>query len=417
VSCDGRQRSDTDRTDSRPGGSGARVRGARIAVAASFALNGALFGVWASRVPAIKSGFGLGEGGLGLVLLALAAGAIVSFPVAGVLSDRLGAARLSRRLSVLYVLAFTALGAAAASGSTALLIGALALFGAGFGSLDVAMNGWAAEVERDAGRPLMSGFHALFSLGAGVGAGSGFLATRLELGVPAHFWIAAAVSGACALVAIGRSGSGPVRLRGEPDATGASEPLVALPRGALLLVGLIAFGTALGEGALADWSAVYLVDVTGAGVSVAALGYAAFSLSMVLLRLAGDRIVARLGPPHTVRASAAAAFAGIAIVVVAPGSNGVIAGFALMGAGYAIVMPLAFSRAAADPHVAPGIAIAGVATLAYGGMLLGPPAIGGLAELFGLRVSFAALAPLVLVAFALARHVAIERVETLPAQG
>ena len=383
-------------------------------MSALFALNGALFGVWASRVPAIKSGFGLSEGGLGLVLLALAAGAIVSFPVAGVLSERLGAPRLSRRLGVLYVLAFVVLGAATASGSTTLLVVALALFGAGFGSLDVAMNGWAAEVERDAGRPLMSGFHALFSLGAGVGAGSGFLATRLTLEVAVHFWIAAAVAGACALVTIGGSGSGPAPADSEPGATTDPEPLVALPRGALLLVGLIALGTALGEGALADWSAVYLVKVTGAGASVAALGYAAFSLSMVLLRLTGDRIVARLGPPNTVRASAAAAFAGIAIVALASSSGWVIAGFALMGAGYAIVMPLAFSRAAADSHVPPGIAIAGVATLAYGGMLLGPPAIGGLAELFGLRVGFAALAPLVVIAFLLARHVAIERARTSP---
>ncbi len=379
--------------------------GARRAVAAAFVLNGTLFGVWASRVPAIKDAFALGEGALGLLLLCLAGGAIVSFPVAGVLSERIGAGALMRRMAVAYVVSFAVLGAAVVSGVVALLAVALAAFGAAFGSMDVAMNGRAAEVERAMGRPIMSGFHALFSLGAGVGAASGFFATRLDVPPATHFWMAAIViGGACGPWVLRSRGGDSLGREAGADAAG---PLVSLPRGPLLLVGLIALGVALGEGALADWSAVYLVYVTAATPSQAALGYAAFSVGMVALRLAGDRIVARVGPAFTVRASAAVALAGVTLAVSAPSTAWVIAGFGLMGAGYAIVMPLVFSRAAADPDVPPGIAIAGVATLAYGGMLLGPPVIGGVAELVGLRAAFATLALLALLSFALARQVGI----------
>ena len=378
---------------------------ARVAVAAAFALNGALFGVWASRVPAVKASFGLGEGALGLLLLCLAGGAIASFPVAGVLSDRVGAGPLVRRIAVGYVALFALLGAVVAAGDVWLLAAALAALGAAFGSMDVAMNGRAAEVERAAGRPIMSGFHALFSLGAGVGAASGFLASRLGASTPVHFWVAAAVLGATcgALMARGRHADA----LGHEATDEAGGPLLSLPRGPLLLVGLIGLGVALGEGALADWSAVYLVAVAAAPPAEAALGFAAFSVGMVALRLAGDRIVARFGPTATVRGSAVVALAGVALAVGVPDVAWVIGGFGLMGAGYAIVMPLVFSRAAADPDTPSGVAIAGVATLAYGGMLLGPPVIGGVAELVGLRGAFAMLAALALLSFALARHVTV----------
>ena len=383
------------------------LRRARVAVAAAFALNGGLFGVWASRVPAIKGSFGLGEGELGIVLLCLAGGAIASFPIAGVLCGRVGAGPLTRRIAVGYVALFVALGAAAAGESVVPLAAALAGLGAAFGSMDVAMNGWAAEVERATGRPIMSGFHAVFSLGAGVGAGSGYVAARLALGAGAHFWLAAATLGLLCGVLLARGRGGVERRPGSEGGADAGAPLAALPRGTLLYVGLIALGVALGEGALADWSAVYLVAVTAATAPEAALGYTAFSLGMIALRLAGDRIVARIGPASTVRASAAVALGGVALAVGVPSTAWVIAGFALMGAGYAIVMPLVFSRAAADPRVPAGIAIASVATLAYGGMLLGPPVIGGVAELVGLRGAFVLLAALALMSFGLARHVAV----------
>ena len=177
---------------------------------------------------------------------------------------------------------------------------------------------------------------------------------------------------------------------------------MALPSGALLLAGTIAFAVSMGEGAMADWSAVFLRAVAGASEAQAALGYAAFSAAMVLTRLSGAMIVQRLGPVGTMRASGSVAFAGLALAAGAGTLALALPGFAMAGVGYAVVMPLVFSRAASDAAMRPGPAIAGVATLGYGGMLLGPPVMGFVAEAAGLRASFAMLAMLALVAVALA---------------
>ena len=154
---------------------------------------------------------------------------------------------------------------------------------------------------------------------------------------------------------------------------------------------------------MADWSAVYLRDVAFAGEGQAALGYAVFSVAMVTMRLLGDRLAARFGPAGAARIGGVLAFLGTATVVAVPTVPGVLAGFALMGLGYAVIMPLAFSRAANDPHVPQGRAIASVATLGYGGMLLGPPIIGFLSALVTLRLSFLLLAGLAALIVILAR--------------
>ncbi|MCX8954914.1 MFS transporter, partial [Ruegeria sp. NA] len=176
----------------------------------------------------------------------------------------------------------------------------------------------------------------------------------------------------------------------------------ALPSGALILVGFAAMCGALGEGAVADWSAIFLRDVSGAPESVAALGYAVFSVTMVAFRLAGAIVIMRFGPVATARFGGICAALGVFAVVSSVASLPALAGFALMGIGYAVIMPLAFSRAASDPHVPPGQAIASVATLGYGGLLIGPPLIGFLAELFGLRLAFAVLLPLAVLIVLLA---------------
>ena len=165
----------------------------------------------------------------------------------------------------------------------------------------------------------------------------------------------------------------------------------ALPKGSLVLVGLLAFCASVGEGAVADWSAVFLVTVTEATEAQAALGYAAFSVAMVLMRLAGDRAVRRFGPVPMARLSGLLAAVGIAMVILGPQLRAVLAGFAILGLGYAVVAPLTFSRAAADPDTPPGRAIASVATLNYGGMMIGPPVIGFVAEGTSLRGAFVLL--------------------------
>jgi len=365
------------------------------AVVAAFALNGLLFGVWASRVPAFKQRFDLDPGALGLLLLALAAGAIVSFPLAGVLSERWGADRLTVRCAWGYCAALILLAVA----PSAITLGvALFVFGALHGAMDVAMNGWGARVEERLGQNTMSIFHAMFSLGAGIGAASGYFSVMLGYDLLPHFSAVALVGGTLALGTMT-----PMQEHSMGIAkTGDAKPLIALPTGPLFLIGLIAFSVSMGEGAMADWSAVFLRIATKADEAQAALGYAAFSTTMVLVRLLGGRLIDRFGPVATTRTSAAAAFSGLMIAVISDSITLVLTGFALVGMGYAVIMPLVFSRAARDDQMAPGPAIAAVATLGYGGMLLGPPIIGFVAQATGLRLSFLVLAGLALLAVLLA---------------
>lgn len=350
------------------------------AVAAVFALQGALFGTWASRIPAFADRLDLSEGILGLILLAAAGGALASFPLAGGLSDRRGAARTARSFAVAHVLVTALLPFAP---NAAFLALGLFAFGAAMGATDVAMNAWGAEVERAGGRPIMSSLHAMFSLGAGLGALSGFGAVKLGLSPWPHFWIACAGFGAAALWI--------ARLPWTSRAA-AGGPAFALPRGPLLLVSLFAFCSSLGEGAMADWSALFLERVKAATEAEAALGFAAFSVAMVATRLAGDRITVRFGPVATGRIAGLTSATGAMVAILAPGLWVALAGFALLGMGFATVVPLAFSRAANDPAIPPGQAIAATATLGYGGMLIGPPAIGFIAEMTSLSAAFGLIA-------------------------
>jgi len=370
------------------------------AVSIMFFLNGALFGAWASRIPAIAARYSLDTASLGLLLLALAFGAIVSFPLAGAYSEKLGAGRLTRLLAVAYALSMLMIPLAATVPVLAL---AIVVFGATHGAMDVAMNAWASEVERDLKTSAMSGFHAMFSLGAGLGAATGYLAVRLDATVLVQFTTVAL----CVLSAALFIAGAPTGKSQPPSVPRSPSTLFALPRGAIILVGLVAFGTSLGEGAMADWSAIYMVMVASSDPAIAALGYAIFSIVMVTFRLMGDRIVTQLGAVATVRFSAFASLLGVVLAVAGATPTWSLAGFALMGAGYAIVMPLVFSRAANDPNIAPGPAIAGVAMFGYGGMLAGPPVIGFVAELTGLRMAFALLGCLALLSAGFAGHLKI----------
>ncbi len=362
-------------------------RAAWAAVAAAFALNGGLFGIWASRIPAFKDSYTLSHTALGVLLLLLAAGAICAFPVAGRLSDQIGAARLSRSLAIVNLVALVCL---PLSPNVVVLGMVLFVFGAAHGAMDVSMNAWGAEVERWSARPQMSSFHAMWSLGAGLGAATGYLAVTVDAAPLLHFACVgtAAAVGLLWVSNIDWASATKPRIRGR---------IFTLPKGHLIVVGLLALGAALGEGAVADWSAVYLADAAQAPQQWAALGYAVFSVTMVALRLMGNQINKKAPPHIVVRVSGFIAAAGAVLTLVYPTLPTMLTGFALMGVGYALVIPLAFSRAANDPAVSPGEAIAGVATLSYGGMLLGPPLIGFVAGLTSLKLSFGLLALLALM--------------------
>lgn len=370
------------------------TRTPRLAVSLAFLLNGAIIGAWASRIPALVDRLGMSKGTLGVVLLLLAAGAITAFPMAGWASDRFGASRVVR-LTAIASLGFMVL--LGLSPSVVFLAVMLFCVGMATGSMDVSMNTWAAAVEKHLGKPIMSSFHAIFSIGAGLGAASGAAAVMLGLGVFAHYALLAAVllgaflwSAQCGWV----------------DAVAIvhkKAQLFSIPRGPLVAVGVMTMCATMGEGAMVDWSALFLIGTTGAGAAKAALGFTVFSVTMVSTRLLADRIIRRVGPVTMARASGVAALAGTLIAVLIGGYVPSLIGFALMGIGYAAVFPLAMSRAAADPNMNPGAAIASVATLGYGGILLGPPMIGFAAEATSLGGAFLILSGMAVVLIALAR--------------
>jgi MFS family permease len=356
----------------------------RAAVAALFLMNGAFFGTWVSRIPAVQAERGLSHGALGLALLAMALGALVAMPLAGRFSARFGSHRVSQICAVFYFLALPML---AVSPGVALFVGTLFCFGACHGGLDVAMNAQAVLVERRCGRPMMSSFHALFSVGGLAGAAIGGGAASCGISPRMHF-AGAAVGLGVAAIAIAfphliddREGT-----RRRANATLAGR-VAALP-GDLFVLGFVAFSAMVGEGAMADWSGIFLRQTLHSNEGLAAAGYATFSIAMAGMRFFGDRISARIGPVNLVRLGGGLAICGMSVALTGFSPIAAIFGFACVGAGFATVVPMVFS-AAGRASLAPGMAVATVTTVGYLGFLIGPPMIGFAAELFGLRCALA----------------------------
>src|SRR5437867_5813239 len=253
------------------------IRRARWAMATVFFVNGLVIASWVPHIPAIKGLHALGDGELGLVLLAMAAGSVLSLPAAGWLVGRLGSRAMTTTAGVALCLA---LPLPVLSGSVAMLSLSLALLGASNGVLDVSMNAHALSVERLYRHAIMSSFHAFFSLGGAVGAALAGVAMWLGIGGTVHVWGAARVS----FVAVITARRWLLSAGAEADR---STAVFGWPTRAVLFLGLLAFAGLLAEGAMADWSAVYLHDSLAASPAVAATGFAAFSLAMTVGRLAG----------------------------------------------------------------------------------------------------------------------------------
>jgi MFS family permease len=358
------------------------VRGARAAVAATFALNGLVFGTWASRVPAVRDRAGLSDGELGLALACIAVGAVVAMPVAGGLAARRGSRRPTR---VALVAACAGLALVPLATSLAALCVALLVFGVAIGALDVAMNAHGVAVERRAGRPILSGLHAAFSAGGLAGGALGAAAAGAGLAVTVHLPLVAALA-----LVVGAVWTRAFLPAGE-DAAEAGAPLLVRPPRSLLALGALAFACLLIEGASADWSAVYLRDSAGASAAAAALGFTAFSVTMTAGRLLGDRLVAAVGPVRLVRAGGAVAALGFGLALLAGTPAAGIAGFACLGAGMAAVVPIVFRAAGSTPGVEPGVALAAVSSTGYLGFIAGPAVIGGIAEATSLSTSLVLL--------------------------
>ena len=353
------------------------MREARVALTFVFLADGVMVGSWASRIPAVKDGLGLTTSQLGVALFAMSLGALVSMPLAGWLDERVGSARIAL---VALLGGGSSLWLAGVAGSLGALVGALALFGAGFGAVNVAGNAQGIALERAYGRSILSSFHAAFSAGGLIGAAAGGLAAARGVEPPAHF---AAVAVTLALVAFGAG-----RLLPRADAGCETFALVRPPR-ALLLLGCAAFFTLLAEGAAADWSAVYLRGSLGSTAAFAALGYTAFSLAMVASRLAGDRLDETIGPAALAGGGGVVSATGLAAALAIGTTPAALVGFAAMGAGLGVMVPVIFRTAGTTPGVTPGIGIAAVSTIGFLGFLAGPPAIGIAADVIGLRAALA----------------------------
>jgi len=284
-----------------------KIRNSRFAVSMIFAINGALFGTWASRIPAISNIHDLSPASLGLLIFLAGLSAVVAFSIFGRAADHYGAALVTKLASSIF-LPLTLIFIAYAN-SIWMLIAAIIFFGGIHGGIDVAMNAWAAEVERKNERPLMSSFHAMWSLGSGIGAGSGVLLATYNLGVKTHFTISSIVIFLLALSIL------TIPFQSEKRQRDKNVPFISIPRGPLLAVAFITFFASLGEGAIADWSAIFLISVASIDEGSAALGYTAFAICMFTMRLMGDKIVSVIGPSKTARYSGLVAMIGSIIIV------------------------------------------------------------------------------------------------------
>ncbi|MGY0066143.1 MFS transporter [Streptomyces sp. QTS137] len=354
------------------------VRRARYAVGAVFAVHGAVTGSFATRVPWIQDHAGVSAGQLGIALAFPALGASVAMPLAGRISHRFGARAALRGLIALWTLALV-LPSVAPNLLTLCL--ALFVYGATAGMSDVAMNALGVEVESRLDRSIMSGLHGMWSAGALIGSAGGTLAAHLGTDARLHHTLAAGV-----LTVVGVAAAGHVLdLRSAVDEE--PPPRFALPPRSALLIGAIGFCAVFAEGASLDWSAVYLRDRLEASAGLAAACTTGFTLTMAVARIAGDRVVDRYGAVRTVRASGVVAVCGGVLIVLAQHPAAAMAGFALMGLGIAVVVPLCFA-AAGRSGSNPSLAIAGVATITYTSGLIAPSAIGLLAQATSLMVSF-----------------------------
>lgn len=397
----------------------------RTAITAFFALDGFVFAGWVVRIPAIKERTGASEGALGLALLGVSAGAVATMVVTGRLCRRFGSHPTTVAAAVLL-----SLGVALPplTGSALALGLVLLVFGAGFGGLNVAMNSAAVDLIAALRRPVMPGFHAAFSLGGMAGAALGGLIAgrlaptphlalltavgllvtavagrallRLPVPEPASAPVSASASASTsASASASASPSASVEESAAPAGRTPEDPARGAARRLVAVFGLIALCTAYGEGAMADWGALHLDQDLDASPGVAAAGYSVFALMMAVGRLSGTALLERLGQTRTLVAGGATAAAGMLLGSLAPTVWLALLGFAVTGLGLANLFPVAIARAGALTGPS---GVAAASTVGYGGMLLGPPAIGFLADGLSLPIALTTVALLAAVAAAVA---------------
>jgi len=351
----------------------------RIAVKASFFINGFVYANWVARLTRIQEIYHADNGDIGLVLLVMSLGAVVAMPFTGWVIIKNG----SRRITLAAVVLYSAIVAFIPLIPNIYALGALYFcMGVVTGMLDVAMNAQAVMVEQLYKKPIMTSFHAFFSIGMALGAWNGALLTELHVDLFDHFLMVAAAS-LLVTVWIGRN-----LIHDKPDPHAhADGPLFRLPNAALLGMGIIAFCCMLGEGAMSDWSVNYMENIVKSSKTLAPIALSAFATAMTVGRIFGDAVRARLGDKKLIVYGGLFSTAGLLLTLVLPYANVAITGFFLVGLGLSTIVPIAYSIAGNTRSLPSGVGLAMVTTVGYSGFLFGPPIIGFLADASSLRFS------------------------------
>jgi predicted MFS family arabinose efflux permease len=351
----------------------------RAATFGAFFLNGAMIGTWVGQIPFVQERLDVSKSTIGLALLCMAAGAMIAMPLTGHVLDRRPSASVTRIAALLYlpVLALPLFA------PTPVLLGAvLVLFGAANGAMDVAMNAHGVAVERTLGKPIMSSLHAGWSFGGLAGSGGVALGVALGVDPRVEGVIAAGVLWLMAWAITARLGSASAHSEHGPSG-------FALPSRGVLLIGALCFLVMVTEGAMGDWSGIYLKQDLGASGSAAATGFAGFSLGMALARLAGDELARRWGAGRLLSAGMGLVTVALSVVLLVGDPIVAVIGLALVGVGIANAVPLLFSAAGRVPPSGPSLAA--VFTVGYSGFIVGPPLIGVLADAASLPTALATL--------------------------
>lgn len=360
----------------------------RLSVKILFFINGFIHANYFSRLPRIQEHFSIDNGTVGFVLLSASIGALLAMPFTGWMIIRNGSRRVTIFAAYFYCIMVPFI---PWMPNVAILMVLFFVIGLSTGMLDVAMNSQAVMVEQQLKKPIMTSFHALFSIGMMLGALSGSLFSKLNTTLFIHLLIIALAS--VVVVFIARY----YLIHDKPLKKDTDTPAFRLPNAAMISIGVIAFCCMLGEGAMADWSTNYMENIAHASESMAPLGLSAFALAMTIGRFLGDSARVKFGDRSLLIACGLISFFGLALVILFTEPMLVIVGFFIVGIGLSVIVPIAYSIAGTTKDLPPGVGLAMVTTVGYSGFLFGPPIIGLLADWVTLRYALV----LVLLLFAI----------------
>jgi MFS family permease len=361
----------------------------RIAVKISFFTNGFILANWVSRLPRIQELYSADNGTIGLVLLGLSIGAVTIMPFAGWAIIKNGSRKITLVALIMYCIIVPLI---PYMGYIPALIGLYFFMGLFTGVLDVAMNAQAVMIEQQYKKPIMTSFHAFFSIGMALGAWCGALFAELNVELVLHFSTIVLFS------LIGVAWASRNLIYDKPDPSLKHDgPLFRLPNRALVSIGIITFCCMLGEGAMSEWSVNFMENVALSAKTTAPIALSAFATAMTIGRLLGDRMRTRFGDPKMIMAGGALATVGLlaALIIATPMVS--IAGFFLVGLGLSTIVPIAYSISGHTKDLPPGVGLAMVTTVGYSGFLIGPPVIGFIADWQTLRIALAVVAVLFVI--------------------